>query len=741
METKNHKFKEIMGAALAAIIMLLAIPFSAKAAEEILITVPFYSAGMWDMEWDFPYSDDYFLVSSDVFSRDLAKASLGLTISAFREGGASDIPNQYETYLGTAGFTDIYAFGYDQPTTTETLSGVIASKKIDDFTLIAVSPCGQGYGKEWGSNFYLGDGERHAGFDHGARILEEEIDSYLRAHHLTGKLKLWISSFSRGSAVSNLTAADLTESGRFEDVYAYLYAVPHTTKNEISYANIINICGAYDPVTQIPLKSWGYSRYGWDLYLPAAETDAEYESLINHVNEVTIAAANDYFRNNPEWNYQIHLILEFLGEMFPTTEEYAEKLQDEIVALWTEANPDQIFEILSAVFTSLDDLDLRQEYSRDVIISYLQYLAALRMQDNRGSIELRDIMWASDQGMGANLMREHMPYIYLSWIFSDLSDDQLFEGSFSTQRLAIIGDVDVEIWQGDQFLNGIDQNGKWTSGDGNRSVFAGRSGLETLVFVPSNDDFQVRIITRNSTGFSFRSDTCYLPSTYGTSNGYHVILAAPGTYELDFYKYQDELENISVLEGAILSDTVSDREYSPTLTMQLQTESDQHLTVTTILAGITGFFLIFLLLLLVCLIIAIVHAARKKIHGHYSPLYVIIPHCLVLLLSVWLTIYFTKTLYMIRYARMGFAAASGVILLLLALRGLIRNRNLPNVLILVSMLGCAALNVLLYQPSQIAGASTGINVLYCIIMAGLAVLSSATFWITRRKKKQSNGEF
>ncbi|MBQ9031299.1 MAG: hypothetical protein IJ106_07595 [Parasporobacterium sp.] len=735
MRTRNYKYRKITGAVLAVMILILAIPFSGKAAEEIMITVPFYSAGMWDMKWDFPYSDDYFLGSSDVFSRDLAKASLGLTISAFREEVASDILNQYETYLGTAGFTDIYSFGYDQPTSTETLSGVIASKKINDFTLIAVSPCGQGYGKEWGSNFYLGDGERHAGFDHGARILEQEIDSYLEAHHLSGKLKLWISSFSRGSAVSNLAAADLTESGQFEDVYAYLYAVPRTTKKEVGYVNIINICGAFDPVTQIPLESWGYFRNGWDLYLPAAETDADYESLINHVNDVTMTAAHDYFRNNPEWNYQIHLILEFLGEMFPTTEEYAEKLQEEIVSLWTEANPDQIFQILSAVFTSLDDLDLRQEYSRDVIISYLQYLAALRMQDTRGSSEQRDIAWASDQGMGANLMREHMPYIYLSWIFSDLPDDQLFEGSFATQRLAIIGDVDVEIWQGDQFLNRIDQNGKWTAGEDYRSVFAERSGLETMVFLPANDDFQVRIITRNPTGFSFRSDTCYLPSTYGASNGYHVVLATPGTYELDFFKYQDEPGDLSALEGTILSDTVSDREYSPTLTMQLQTESDHHLTVTTILAGMTGFSLLFLLFLLVCLIIAIVHAVRKKVHGPYSPLYVIIPHCLVLLLFVWLTIYFTKTLYMIRYARMGFAAASGLVLLLLALRGLIRNRNLPNVLITMGMLGSSALNVLLYQPSQIAGAGTGINVLYCVIMAGLTALASSTFWIGRRKHK------
>ena len=54
-------------------------------------------------------------------------------------------------------------------------------------------------------------------------------------------------------------------------------------------------------------------------------------------------------------------------------------------------------------------------------------------------------------------------------------------------------------------------------------------------------------------------------------------------------------------------------------------------------------------------------------------------------------------------------------------------------LITMSMLASAALNVLLYQPSPVAGASVGINILYCVIMAGLTVLAACTFRIGRRK--------
>ena len=110
--------------------------------DEKNITVPFYS--MQDiLTWQFPYSDLFFTVDSGEFRTELAKASIGLAISAFRN---NELPmeNQNKTYLGRAGFSNIYTFGYDQETDEDTLSGVIAMKKIGDFTLIAAAPCGQG---------------------------------------------------------------------------------------------------------------------------------------------------------------------------------------------------------------------------------------------------------------------------------------------------------------------------------------------------------------------------------------------------------------------------------------------------------------------------------------------------------------------------------------------------------------------------------------------------------------------
>ena len=102
------------------------------------IEVPFLNGLAHSVfRWDFPYSDDFFRESSGVFSIDTARASMGLTVSAFRNNGEL-IEDQYETYLKAACFEDIYPYGYDRETGVDTISAVIGHKRIDNFDLIAV---------------------------------------------------------------------------------------------------------------------------------------------------------------------------------------------------------------------------------------------------------------------------------------------------------------------------------------------------------------------------------------------------------------------------------------------------------------------------------------------------------------------------------------------------------------------------------------------------------------------------
>ncbi len=197
---------------------------------------------------------------------------MGLTLSAFR-GNPGALSLQYETYLKEAGFINICSFGYDKPPAEDSLSDVIGMKRIGDTTVIAAASCGQGYGNEWASNFKVGSGERHEGFSQAAGLFEDHLAGYLKDNGIEGKKKLWVSGFSRASAVGNILAADMIESGEYDDVYAYLFGVPRTTRQPVKYKGIYNICGQYDPVPSVPLQSWGYERYGTDLYTPAWESD------------------------------------------------------------------------------------------------------------------------------------------------------------------------------------------------------------------------------------------------------------------------------------------------------------------------------------------------------------------------------------------------------------------------------------------------------------------------------------
>ena len=83
----------------------------------------------------------------------------------------------------------------------------------------------------------------------------------------------------------------------------------------------------------VPLQSWGYERYGTDLYTPAREAEADYNRYALSAKAVGDRLDKKGFRNNPEVNYQLRLLLESLGEFFPGSGSYGEKLQN----LLTEA--------------------------------------------------------------------------------------------------------------------------------------------------------------------------------------------------------------------------------------------------------------------------------------------------------------------------------------------------------------------------------------------------------------------
>ena len=702
------------------------------------INVPFPDVNEKQLyQWEFPYSDAYFQTPSGEFSRDLARATFGLTVSAFRNNKGL-IENQYATYLQGAGFSDIYAFGYDKETSKDTLSGVIAHKTIGDFTLIAAAPCGQGYKKEWGGNLEVGDEERHVGFNHAAGILEEEIRGYIQEHRLAGPLKLWLGGFSRASAVANLTAADMIDSGQFEDVYAYLFAVPRTTRKAgvNAYKGIYNICGKFDPVTQIPSQAWGYERYGTDLYTPAMEMDSEYLSLASYASDVSWKLTGKRFWYNPEVSYQLHLIIEFLSELFPTSAEYAEKLQASLMEAWTEPNLDTFLPILSETVDQLENLDQRQEYSSDVFIDYLQYLIASHLKENQEQIDRG--FWDPKQGAAENMIREHMPYTYMNWVFSDVETEKLYDGPVISRRVYIYGNVDVEVWKGDVMINGINRRGEiifpgtFDEEYLYRDVLLTRNGQETLTSIPFDDDYEIRFRTDRDEDIVMY-DLYYSPYyTFGSMDTIFHLKVSKGEYTLDCSRMVDTFD-LASRSGEILRQQEIPYQYSPTMVMAGESAASYHITIPDLFTILIGVAYFAIALLLVCLIIAIVHKIRKKKRGRpYSPWFVIVPHLIIIVIFTLLTQFFTMYMFSIGVSRQICAALTMAMLILLSLRGLIRNHSIYGGIVTLVMIAAALVNLLVYQKSPLASSAIPVFISYCIIISGLSALAISTFFRHRK---------
>ena len=90
-----------------------------------------------------------------------------------------------------------------------------------------------------------------------------------------------VTGHSRGAAVANILAAELTDRFGAENVYGYTFATPRTVRGEYpAYGNIFNVINPCDLVTYLPFPEWGFERYGVDLILPVEEATEEQRQAV-----------------------------------------------------------------------------------------------------------------------------------------------------------------------------------------------------------------------------------------------------------------------------------------------------------------------------------------------------------------------------------------------------------------------------------------------------------------------------
>ncbi|MBR6515015.1 MAG: S-layer homology domain-containing protein [Clostridia bacterium] len=277
----------------------------------------YYQSGAHDYSSTFYYDDDYFTDFSDIYNSSLATMSMCLAMSAF---GSSDGGNDYteksknaSDLLTQCGFTNystndylIGGFDNENKPTTDSIGVVGASKKIEDddeiYTLIAVAIRGSGYESEWTSNFTMGSTGQHQGFREAKENVLKFINKYINDYGIDGKVKIWVTGYSRAAATANLVGAALCDksaknyissigngiSYSATDIFTYCFETPSggiisDNLYDSIYDSIFNIINPNDPVTKVAPSTFDFGRYGIDKIIPTEENDAYYSVKLQNM--------------------------------------------------------------------------------------------------------------------------------------------------------------------------------------------------------------------------------------------------------------------------------------------------------------------------------------------------------------------------------------------------------------------------------------------------------------------------
>ncbi len=269
----------------------------------------------------FYYSDGYFDADPSKYNSHLATMSMGLAMSAFAKNSTAEEKylNQFANVkklmsdIGCAD-EDIYInsdfikkpelYGEDADRLS-TIGVAIGNKRItvggEEYVLIPVAVRGAGYEIEWGSNVTLGAEGEATGFSDAAIQTVALVEDYIKNYGLEdklseGKIKFWLTGYSRASATANIAAKRLTDKyGMNNDIFAYCFEVPQGASDSTvlkeewtydgGYYNIHNLINKADFVTMVGTSEMGLKRYGVDHYVPG-NPELLPEIAVNTVQQV-----------------------------------------------------------------------------------------------------------------------------------------------------------------------------------------------------------------------------------------------------------------------------------------------------------------------------------------------------------------------------------------------------------------------------------------------------------------------
>ena len=312
-----------------------------------------------EVAWD----DEWFFRDPTVYNHDLATTCSVLSAvanseSAYYQAG-SDSPAYMEAALAELGFEEISTASYQYRSeifdevvdfitgTDDVVAYSVATKHVTsadgaEKTLFLVSIRGS-YGSEWLSDLNMGDAAvydmdeiTHEGFAQAAREIVDDLMVRITEEAGLGgtdDICLLFTGHSRGAAVANIAAAYADEMSQglrvlapLEGIYCYTFATPEVTTfdnaHDALYDNVFNVMNPSDLVPRLPLASWGYERYGHDLWLPGHGDEGfgeKYEAMCK-IFEANTGVGCPYV---PEDRERVDRLVEDLAREIPTADDLA----------------------------------------------------------------------------------------------------------------------------------------------------------------------------------------------------------------------------------------------------------------------------------------------------------------------------------------------------------------------------------------------------------------------------------
>ena len=309
-----------------------------------------------DVAWD----DAWFFQDPTVYNHELAHTCAVLSAIANAESAyyqqGSTVPAFAEHAFAELGFDEVCTASYRYRSEvldevigvldgTDVVAYTLATKRVRnpetgaEKELFVVVVRGS-YGSEWLSNVKIegasgvagaeGD-EDHLGFTLAANEIVADLEERAAAVDPDVERAYLFCGHSRGGAVANLLASysdDMAGGSRAlataGDVSAYTFATPNCTSSEdardAAYDNIFNLLNPSDLVPQLPLSSWGYARYGRDVWLPGAgdaALDARWDAVCASY-EATMGAACP---SEPEDRAAVAAFVQDIGERVSSFDE------------------------------------------------------------------------------------------------------------------------------------------------------------------------------------------------------------------------------------------------------------------------------------------------------------------------------------------------------------------------------------------------------------------------------------